>query len=69
MTTNLAMADANAAALTLGIAVYAAAILIGIGVGINALTHHRRNRAIGAFAVVGVLTVAGVVIAVASSIG
>ncbi|MXP22947.1 hypothetical protein GIY30_16540 [Gordonia sp. HNM0687] len=65
----LAMADSNAAALTLGIAVYAAAILIGLGVGVNALIQGRRRRAVIAWAVVAVLTLAGVVIAIASSIG
>lgn len=67
--TPLAMADANAAALTLGIALYAAAILIGIGVGVNALTRGHRRRAVIAGIVVTVLTLAGVVIAIASSIG
>ncbi|MGC5255007.1 hypothetical protein ACPXCG_01535 [Gordonia sp. DT218] len=62
------MADADAAALTLGIAIYAAAILIGTGLVVNAVTRHRKNRAIAAAVVVLVLVVAGVVVAVASSI-
>ncbi|MFW0784519.1 hypothetical protein AAFP35_08340 [Gordonia sp. CPCC 206044] len=65
----LAMADANAAALTLGISIYAAAILVLIGLGINAVQHHRRERAITCAVIVGILVIAGVVVAIASSIG
>lgn len=58
----------SAAALTIGISAYAAVILIGIGIVINSIQHGRRDRAIAAAVVVGVLTIAGVVIAVLSSI-
>lgn len=43
------------------------AILIGIGVGINAATKNRRRLAWIMATVVGVLVVAGVVVAVLSS--
>ena len=54
-------------ALTLGISLYSMAILISIGVGINAARHHRRRLAWIMASVVGVLTIAGVIIAVLSS--
>ncbi|WP_437424163.1 hypothetical protein [Williamsia muralis] len=43
------------------------AILIGIGVGINAAAKHRRRLAWIMATVVGVLVVAGVVVAILSS--
>ncbi|MGK9270688.1 hypothetical protein KXR83_06760 [Williamsia muralis] len=55
------------AALTLGISLYSMAILIGIGVGINAAAKHRRRLAWIMATVVGVLVVAGVVVAILSS--
>ncbi|MFT4126311.1 MAG: hypothetical protein QM662_08785 [Gordonia sp. (in: high G+C Gram-positive bacteria)] len=58
----------TAALLTVGISVYAAAILIAVGLGISAARQGRRERALGCAVVVGVLTVAGVVVAVLSSI-
>ncbi|MFT4044024.1 MAG: hypothetical protein QM673_12760 [Gordonia sp. (in: high G+C Gram-positive bacteria)] len=61
-------AKSEAALLTLSIAAYSAAILAGIGIGIYAITHHRRRLAIAMGTVVGVLTLAGVIIAVGSSI-
>jgi hypothetical protein len=44
------------------------AILVGIGIGINAATRHRRRLAWTMAASVGVLVLAGVVVAVLSSI-
>ncbi|WLP91705.1 hypothetical protein [Gordonia sp. NB41Y] len=64
----LAMGDAAVAGLTIGISVYAAAILIAVGMGLTAARQGRRRRAIICAVIVGILTVAGVVIAVASSI-
>ncbi|MGV9824303.1 MULTISPECIES: hypothetical protein [unclassified Gordonia (in: high G+C Gram-positive bacteria)] len=64
----LAEGAADAALLTLGIALYSAIILIGIGVGVYAVTHGRRTLAIAMAVLVGVLTVTGVILAVASSI-
>ncbi|UEA59814.1 hypothetical protein LK459_02700 [Gordonia otitidis] len=62
-------ADQGAVALlTLAIAVYSAAILICIGVGINAISRGRRRLAIVMACCVGVLVIAGVVVAVMSSI-
>jgi hypothetical protein len=56
------------AALTLGIALYSAAILVGIGVGINAASRGRRRLAVIMGVVVLVLVIAGVVVAILSSI-
>ncbi|MFW0796230.1 hypothetical protein AAFP30_20625 [Gordonia sp. CPCC 205515] len=67
-TTILADGEGAAALLTIGIAVYAAVILVAIGLGINAIQHGRKNRAIAMAVVVGVLTVAGVVVAVISAV-
>ncbi|MGV9710662.1 hypothetical protein ACWDTI_08355 [Gordonia sp. NPDC003424] len=67
-TTILAEGEGAAALLTIGIAAYAAVILVAIGLGINAIQHGRRNRAIAMAIVVGVLTVAGVVVAVLSAV-
>ncbi|MGW5523581.1 hypothetical protein [Gordonia sp. NPDC003950] len=64
----LAMTDAAVAGLTIGISVYAAVILIAVGLGISAARRGQRRAAWIYAVVVGVLTVAGVVIAVASSI-
>ncbi|MGW0037028.1 hypothetical protein [Gordonia sp. NPDC003376] len=64
----LALGDGAVAGLTIGISVYAAAILIAVGVGLTAARQGRRRRAIISAVIVGILTVAGVVVAVASSI-
>lgn len=64
----LAMADAGVAALTIAVAVYAAVILAGIGIGVSSLQHGRRDRAKIAAIVVTVLVIAGVVVAILSSI-
>lgn len=62
------MSNAAVAGLTIGISVYAAIILIAVGWGINAARQGRRRTAITCGVVVGVFTVAGVVVAVLSSI-
>lgn len=67
-TTILADGEGAAALLTLGIALYAAVILVAIGVGINAIQHGRKNRAIAMAVIVGVLTIAGVIVAVFSAV-
>lgn len=59
---------AMAATLTAALAVYAALILAGIAVAIGAARRHRRRRMIAAVTLVGVLTVAGLVIAILSSV-
>ncbi|RPA65302.1 hypothetical protein EF294_05600 [Gordonia oryzae] len=64
----LAMSNGAVAGLTIGISVYAAAILIAVGLGISAARQGRHRVAIACAIVVGVLTVAGVIIAVASSV-
>lgn len=66
--TILADGEGTAALMTVGIAVYAAIILAAIGLGINAIQHGQRRRATTMAIVVGVLVVAGVIVAVASSI-
>jgi hypothetical protein len=60
---------ASAAALTVGLAVYAASIFAGIAVAIFDARRHRRGRATVAAVMVGVLTLAGLVAAIASSVG
>ena len=62
------LASGSAAALTIGISAFAAVILIGIGIAINAIQNGRRDRASAAAVVVGVLTIAGLVLAILSSI-
>ncbi|MCF6390947.1 hypothetical protein L2K20_28615 [Mycobacterium sp. MBM] len=59
---------ASTAALTLGLAAYSALILAGIAVAIFDARRHRRHRAIAATAMVGVLTLGGLVIAIISSV-
>jgi len=54
--------------LTVGLAAYAGLILAGIAIAIYDARRHRRNRAIAAAVVVGVLTLGGLVIAIVSSI-
>jgi len=59
---------ASTAALTAGLAVYAGLILAGIAMAIYDARRDRRNRAIAAAVMVGVLTLAGLVIAIVSSV-
>lgn len=61
------LADSSVALLTLGISVYSIAILVCIGIGINAARFGRRRVAVAMAWVVGVLTVAGVIVAILSS--
>ena len=59
---------ASTAALTLGLAAYAGLILVGIAAAIYDVRRHRRGRAIAAAVMVGLLTLAGLVIAIVSSV-
>ena len=59
---------ASTAVLTAGLMAYAALILAGIAVAIFDARRHRRNRAIAAAVLVGVLTLGGLVIAIVSSV-
>ena len=59
---------ASTAALTVGLSVYAALIFAGIAVALYDARRHRRGRATAAAVIVGVLTVAGLVVAIASSV-
>lgn len=59
---------ASTAALTLGLVAYASLIFVGIAMGIYDARRNRRGRAIAAAAMVGVLTLAGLVIAIVSSV-
>ncbi|KRD20641.1 hypothetical protein ASE48_02270 [Mycobacterium sp. Root265] len=59
---------ASTAALTVGLMAYAALILAGIAVAIFYARRHHRQRAIAAAAMVGVLTLGGLVIAIVSSV-
>jgi hypothetical protein len=59
---------ASTAALTVGLAAYSGLILAGIAVAIYDVRRHRRGRAIVVAVMVGVLTLAGLVIAILSSI-
>ncbi|MFV8315242.1 hypothetical protein [Mycobacterium sp. 23] len=59
---------ASTAALTAGLAAYAGLILAAIAMAIYDARRHRRNRAIAAAVVVGVLTLGGLVIAIFSSV-
>ena len=70
---NVTLANAaSTAALTVGLAVglaaYAALIFAGIAVAIFDARRHRRGRATAAAVMVGVLTLGGLVIAIASSV-
>lgn len=63
------LADAaSTAVLTVGLSVYAALIFAGIAVVIFDARRHRRGRATAAAVMVGVLTLGGLVVAIASSI-
>lgn len=69
MTTQfLADGESAAAGLTVGIAVYAAVILAALGTAVVSIQQRRRGRALAAALVVAVLTIAGVVVAIVSSI-
>ena len=66
---NVTLANAaSTAALTVGLAAYAALILAGIAVAIFDARRHRRGRATAAAVIVGVLTLGGLVVAIASSV-
>lgn len=63
------MADAaGTAALTLGLAVYAALIFVSIALVVRESRRHRGGRAIAAGVVAALLTVAGLVAAIVSSV-
>jgi len=59
---------ASTAALTVGLAAYAALIFAGIAVAIFDARRHRRGRATAAAVMVGLLTLGGLVAAIASSV-
>lgn len=59
---------ASTAALTVGLAAYAALIFAGIAVALYDARRHRRGRATAAAVIVGVLTLAGLAVAIASSV-
>lgn len=61
-------ADSSVALLTLGISVYSIAVLVCLGIGVNAARFGHRRRAVIMAWVVGVLTVAGIIVAIISSI-
>ena len=52
----------------MGLAAYAALIFVGIAVALYDARRHRRGRATVAAVMVGVLTLAGLVIAIVSSV-
>ncbi|WP_422747033.1 hypothetical protein ACN27E_04940 [Mycobacterium sp. WMMD1722] len=59
---------ASTAALTMGLTFYAALIFAGIAVAIYDARRHRRGRATTAAVIVGLLTLAGLVVAIVSSV-
>jgi hypothetical protein len=59
---------ASTAVLTVGLSIYAALIFVGIAVALYDARRHRRGRATAAAVIVGVLTVAGLVVAILSSV-
>ena len=59
---------ASTAALTIGLATYAALIFATLAMAIYDVRRGRRGRAIAAAVVVGVLTLAGLVAAIISSV-
>lgn len=66
---NVTLANAaSTATLTVGLAAYAALIFAGIAVAIYDARRHRRGRATAAAVMVGVLTLGGLVVAIASSV-
>lgn len=60
--------SAATATLTVGLAAYSALILAGIAVAIHGARRHRRGQAIAAVVLVGVLTLAGLVMGIVSSV-
>ena len=66
---NVTLANAaSTAALTVGLAAYAALIFVGIAVAVYDARRHRRGRATAAAVMVGLLTLGGLVAAIASSV-
>jgi len=66
---NVTLANAaSTAALTVGLSAYAALIFAGIAVAIFDARRHRRGRATAAAVMVGLLTLGGLVAAIASSV-
>lgn len=65
---NETLASAEVATLTVGLSVYSALILVSLAVALAAARQRRRGRAIAAATVVGVLTIAGLVVAILSSV-
>lgn len=65
----LASASTTAAALTVGLSAYSALVLASIAMAIYDVRRGRRGRAIAAAVVVAVLTLGGLVAAIASSVG
>jgi hypothetical protein len=59
---------ASTAALTAGLAAYAALIFTCIAMAIYDARRHRRGRATAAAVVVGLLTLGGLIVAIASSV-
>lgn len=59
---------AATATLTVGLAAYSALILAGIAVAIHGARRHRRVQAIAAAVLVGLLTLGGLIMAIASSV-
>ncbi|CAM3240923.1 DUF4190 domain-containing protein [Mycobacterium intermedium] len=59
---------ATTATLTVALAAYAAAILVAMAVAIDGARRRQRRRAIASSVIVGVLTLAGLVIAIVSSV-
>ncbi|GAY16850.1 hypothetical protein [Mycobacterium sp. shizuoka-1] len=67
-TVTLSASAASTATLTLGLAAYAALIFVSIAMAIYDVRRGRRGRAIAASVMVGLLTVAGLVVAILSSV-
>jgi hypothetical protein len=66
---NVTLANAaSTAALTVALAAYAALIFVGIALAIFDARRHRRRRATAAAVMVGVLTLGGLIVAIASSV-
>lgn len=66
--TAMAIFDADPALLTLGVCLYAAITIMCIGIGVNAARWGRRRRAWIMATVVTVLVIAGVIVAILSSV-
>lgn len=67
-TVTLLAGASSIAALTIGLATYAALIFASLAMAIYDVRRGRRGRAIAAAVVVGVLTLAGLVAAIVSSV-